>query len=88
MAKRPAQSLVVLSRQVENDGCRVNLRLSPARARGEAQISNDQESGEGRSARLKCRTLRRDKDESEMAAMLDCSGRVRYRQERRIRQEG
>ena len=52
------------------------------------QISNDQESGEGRSARLKCRTLRRDKNEIEMAEILDCSGRVRYRQERRIRQEG
>jgi hypothetical protein len=52
------------------------------------QISNDRESGEGRSARLKCRTLRRDKNESEMAEMLDGSGRERHPRERRIRQEG
>ena len=51
------------------------------------QISNDRESGERRSARLKCRTLRRDKNEIEKAKMLDCSGRERNRQERRIRQE-
>jgi hypothetical protein len=37
------------------------------------QISNDRKSGEGRRARLKCRTLRRDKGESEMAEMLDGS---------------
>jgi hypothetical protein len=51
------------------------------------QISNDRESGEGRSARLKCRSLRRDKNESEITEMLDRPRRERHRQERRIRQE-
>ena len=51
------------------------------------QISNDCKSGEWRSARLKCRTLRRDKNESEIAEMLDYSRRERYRQERRIPRE-
>ena len=45
-------------------------RLSVRRRRrvraARRQISNDRESGEGRSARLKCRTLRRDKNESEI----------------------
>ena len=51
------------------------------------QISNDRESGEGRSARLKCRTLRRNKNEREMSEMRDRSRRERPRQERRIRQK-
>ena len=51
------------------------------------QISNDRESGEGRSARLKRRTLRRDKYKSERTEMLDRSGRERHRQERRNRKE-
>jgi hypothetical protein len=71
----------------------VGLPRSSARRRrrvraARRQISNQWDSDEGRSARLKCRTLRRDKNETEMADMLDCSGRVRYRQKRRIRHEG
>ena len=66
-------------------------RLSARRRRrvraARRQISNDRESGEGRSARLKCRTLRRNKNESEMSEMLDRSRRERHRQERRIRQK-
>jgi hypothetical protein len=88
MAKRPAQSLVALSaadRKLLN--CRVHLAPSPGACAAGRQISNDCESGEGRSARLKCRTLRRDKNESEIAEMLDCSRRERHRQERRIRRE-
>ena len=88
MAKRPAQSLVALSRQIENDGLpRLSVRRRRRVRAARRQISNDRESGEGRSARLKRRTLRRDKNESEIAEMLDRSRRERHRQERRIRQE-
>jgi hypothetical protein len=51
------------------------------------QISNDLESGEGRSAGLKCRATRGDRNGREMAKMLDRSRCKRHRQERRIRQE-
>ena len=66
-------------------------RLSVRRRRrvraARRQISNDRESGEGRSARLKRRTLRRDKNESGKAEVLDRSRRERHRQQWRIRQE-
>ena len=66
-------------------------RLSVRRRRrvraARRQISNDRESGEGRSARLKRRTLRRDKNQSGKAEVLDRSRRERYRQQWRIRQE-
>ena len=52
------------------------------------RISNDRRSGERRSARLKCRTLRRYKNEIEITEMLDCSRGERNRQKRRIRQVG
>ena len=68
--------------------CRVHLCAVAGCVRAaRRQISNDRESGEGRRARLKCRTLRRDKNEIERAEMLDRSGRERNRQARRIRQE-
>src|SRR4029077_1804185 len=88
MAKRPAQWQVALSRQIGKYRSAAFNLDAIARARAKRQISNDQESGERRSARLKCRTLRRNKNESEITEMLDCSGRVWYRQGRRIRQEG
>ena len=66
-------------------------RLSVRRRRrvraARRQISNDRESGEGRSARLKRRTLRRDKNESGKAEVLHRSRRERHRQQWRIRQE-
>ena len=66
-------------------------RLSVRRRRrvraARRQISNDRESGKWRSARLKRRTLRRDKNESGNAEVLDRSRRERHRQQWRIRQE-
>jgi hypothetical protein len=74
MANRPALLLVALSRQIEKDGIAAFIRAPPPHLRAaRRQISNDRESGEGRSARLKCRTLRRDKNKTEMAEMLDGS---------------
>ena len=66
-------------------------RLSARRRRrvraARRQISNDRESGEGRSARLKRRTLRRDKNITERAEVLDRSERERHPQERCIWQK-
>ena len=67
--------LVALPWQVEDDriaALSVRARRHVRAAR--LQISNDdRKSGERRSARLKCRTLRRDKNEIEIAKMLDGS---------------
>jgi hypothetical protein len=88
MAERPARSQVALSRQVENDRIAAFIcALSPRVRAARRQISNDRESGEGRCARLKCRTLRRDRNESDIAEMLDRSERKRHRQERCAGQE-
>jgi hypothetical protein len=65
---------VALSWQVEDDGIAAFAVRYRQRVRAaKLQISSDWESGERRSARLKCRTLRRDKDEIEMAKTLDGS---------------
>jgi hypothetical protein len=54
--------LVALSRQIEKDGIAAFICAPPPHLHAaRRQISNDRESGEGRSARLKCRSLRRDK---------------------------
>jgi hypothetical protein len=48
VAKRPAQSQVALSRQVENDEIAAFIRAqSPRAGAGRRQISNDRESGDG-----------------------------------------
>jgi len=74
MANRPAHLLVALSRQIEKDGIAAFVWTPPPHLRAtRPQISNDRESGEGRSARLKCRSLRRDKSKSENTEMLDGS---------------
>lgn len=65
---------VAPSRQIENDEIAAFICAPPPHLRAtRPQISNDRESGEGRGARLKCRTLRHDKDKSEMIEMLDGS---------------
>jgi hypothetical protein len=79
---------VARSCQVEDDEIAAFTVRRRQRVRAaKLQIGSDRESGERRSARLKCRTLRRDKDASEMGEMLDRSGRERHRQERCIWQE-
>ena len=83
-----AHSRVALSRQIENGGSAAFICApSPARTPRRGVRSATTGNGERRSARLKCRTLQRDKNEIEMAKMLDCSGHVRHRQERRILRE-
>src|ERR1700719_2853623 len=88
MAKRPAQWQGALSPQIGKYRSAAFNLDAIARARAKRQISNDQESGERRSARLKCRTLQRYKNYSEITEMLDCSRGERNRQKRRIRQVG
>jgi hypothetical protein len=69
----PTRSWVELLRQIKKGG----LPPSPARRRervlaARRQISNDRQLGEGRSARTKCHKLRRDKNQIEIAEILDC----------------
>ena len=78
---------VVLSRHVENVKQPRFICAHRRAKRGDAQISNDRKSGEGRCARLKCRASRRDRDDSDKLPNARPSERKRHRQVRCAGQE-